>query len=301
MTDGVKAVKKAQNDEKLAQLEEELKQTPEHLAEQSPDDNLASAESLEEESAPTEEQPESQEESQEVDEQPVEETAEEGQDVDDVAQLSERAQKRFRRLSRENQDLRKNYEQLQNVVNVLQSEGFSHQQAQDLAPAVDQGVTALEDETVLDYERRVAAKAVEIVDRRMQEKEREQQRANQQQQLKTDIEWLESNIPELNQDKKESYDPDLDNYILDEYDKLSKHDPSVSLREVAEGVMEMRQSAVKKAVKATSNKVVKQATEQAIAPETAEHVPVDVSGELKSAKTIEELDEILQKEGLQGR
>lgn len=300
MSKSTKAVKKAKNDEKLAQMREQANEAAaaseaEIVEEQESEDNLPSVEESPEDSAPEEEQQEV-----ESEEQPDEEVQEEEQPAkdEDVSRLSAKAQKRYRNLANQNTELRAQNERLQSVVAALQNQGYSNQEINSIAPDVAEQVSGLTDQTEEQYRKEIITTASKLVDQRLAEKERETARREQIRSFNSDLVWLEDKYPELNpKDKK--YDSDLDSYLSSEYETLAKSDPTVRLRDVAENVMDIREKAVKSAKKDFAQEIVNDVSEEAIAPSTSgPEMDADIDSAMKNAKSVEELEEVMNKHKL---
>lgn len=242
----------------------------------------------EEENSPSEEEEVTEESEEDSEESVVEELTEE-----EVSKLSEKTQKRIRKLASEVERLkgmgeRSPYQELEGMGKELPEPDIDIDlgvRRSNLPWDIDRTPEVTEE----DYKKHVAEASRRVV---QEELRHERILAN----VAGDIKAVEGKYPELNPDDKDNYDPELAGYLLREYRAKFRANPETRLLTHVESFMSYRKSGREEEKKAAQAKVAKQAAEQAITPTVspARKTP-SAKDLLNRAKTIEELDEIASK------
>jgi len=215
---------------------------------------------------------------------------------EDVALLSAKAQKRFHKLSQKAKEadrLKKELEGLKKETpkpdeSPLRREFKEHTVPKE-TPPLEEGRLPWEasseerEVTPEEYARDVTSAARLVV-------QEELSRERRLMQLSEDIKTAEGNYPELNPES-DSYDEDLTNSISDWYGKLSKTDSNLRLLPFVEKLMGLRSRGAEQEKSKVTAKVAKQAAEQAISSTGAPSKAGGLEETIKSAKSIEELEE----------
>lgn len=276
----------------LSKLREEAIQQPEKPAPE--------AEELAEESRPSEEpkdsnpdgekKPESSDAHPKIDT-PIEEPE---------TELSPRGKKRFNEIIEKRKEAEARANQLQaerdslyQTIEALKQQGYTQRQAEEISEQVD--TEGFVEKTPQEYQADIARQAEIIVDRKLRQKDMEQQSARAAEYFQEDLKFVEKEYPLLNPDT-ENYDAKLETFIGNYYKNLLKENPMTRLKDVVKEVMELREQAVAEGKERTVKKVAKQASQQAIAPSVGKADPVPtLEDELKNATTDAELEAIKNK------
>jgi len=247
------------------------------------------AEELAEESLPSEDEEETQPEPDEGEEEaePIIE------DQESEPKLSERGQKRFQKLSEErktaleeNQRLQEENQNLYSVVQALQNQGYTQQEAQDIAPQIEQGYIDPQR-----YQQDVAQQAQKIVNQTLTQREAVQARIKSAEKYTEDLKVVEEKHPILNEDSPE-YDDKLSGFIADLYTSRVAKNPSVRLTDVTEEVMAIRNKAAEDKSKEEVGKVAKQASRQAMSPTGGKSDTTSLEDKVKAIDNEADLLEI---------
>lgn len=247
-------------------------------------------EELAEESLPSEDTEDSTE-------QPDEEVQEEETDVeeqkseddsqsDDDLPKSKRAQERYRKLASENKQLKEDNQNLYSVVNSLRDQGYTKQEAEQIAPQMDYNNIDPQQ-----YEQDVARKAQSIVSQELSNRELQQARLTQAEKFQDDLQVIEEKYEVLDE-SHESYDEDLSNFVSEVYESRATKDPKVRLTSVVDEVMKLREKAASEVARKTVGKVAKQASNQAISPSGGRTDTQSLTDKIKAVDSEAELEEM---------
>jgi hypothetical protein len=276
------AAVKNQHDEDLEKLEQELSAEASSSEESAPSET----EETEEESQV---EPEEESTGEEPAEEESEESSEESEEPEDVRQLSAKAQKRFRNLSTENNQLKEELNRLRYTVNTLQGLGYSKTEAEKIAPDID--TTGLTEITEDQYKQDVAKQARYIVKDELSKRDKMEQWTRQREWFQQDLETIEQKYPELNPDSDE-YNKDLDSFIGDYYERLRLQDPNLRVKDVAEKIISLNKKSLEKKKREDVNKLAKKASSQAIKSESQESTGTDISAKIMGASSISDLEKL---------
>lgn len=224
----------------------------------------------------------------------TEQETEQEEDLSDeeVSKLSEKAQRRFRKLVKKVKELSSKkreprtdpYEAFKGIEEEVSLPEIDVELGEE--PKLPWETTSQPPEiTVEDYKKHVseaAYKASENVIRRERILSR----------IASDAKMLEEKYPELNPDS-DSYDPNLTSYLYREFRQKFSSDNNLRLSKHVEDFMNFKRSSKEEGRKEVVRNVARQAAEQAMSP-TAEPPakPMTVTQKLKRAKTIKELEEL---------
>jgi hypothetical protein len=276
------AAVKNQHDEDLEKLEQELSAEASSSEESAPSET----EETEEESQV---EPEEESTGEEPAEEESEESSEESEEPEDVRQLSAKAQKRFRNLSTENNQLKEELNRLRYTVNTLQGLGYSKTEAEKIAPDID--TTGLTEITEDQYKQDVAKQARYIVKDELSKRDKMEQWTRQREWFQQDLETIEQKYPELNPDSDE-YNKELDSFIGDYYERLRLQDPNLRVKDVAEKIISLNKKSLEKKKREDVNKLAKKASSQAIKSESQESTGTDISAKIMGASSISDLEKL---------
>lgn len=282
---------KAVNDQELEQLESTLASTPIEEPEVTDEDSTSSTES-----APVETKS-----SEAVEDQSIANTEEDELAEDEVTKLSEKAQRRFRKLSEEIKSLTASLETYKTkekgIFDMLDTPNPSEVSATEQSSTsgfrlpwekYEGGEINLDD-----YKRDVELAASKIIDEKLSKSERNREIIDR---LKTDISVIKSLYPELD-DSKPFYDEGLSvkiaSYFRPLFDQARSKGEYFSFRAFAEDIMGVRELGKKEAQNEIAKKVTRQVAEQPISSET-DFVSKERSTEdlIAGAKTFEDLEKL---------
>lgn len=107
--------------------------------------------------------------------------------------------------------------------------------------------------------------------------------------IKADTTFLEDKYPVLNQDSEE-FDEALSTRISSWYKLMFRSNNELRFKDFVEEVMSLRAAGVEKGKTEVTTKVLQQASEQAISPSATRVEPVNVENQISGAKTMSELE-----------
>lgn len=261
--------------------EEELNQ----ILENAPKEGDDESEELAEESPPSEETEET-ESTEESDQPEVEEEPEVSgeQESEPPADLSTRGQERFKELTGKLKDVSSENEQLKILVNSLQSQGYTKQQADQIAPQIDLNNSDNYAQDVTNQARIIARQEVER-QRLITEQNQKVERFNE------DLKEVETKYEPLNEDSPE-YDAKLTGLVADLYESRSSKDPSVRLKDVVGEVMDAYETRAKEIAEKREGELRKKVASQAIPASGGKTDTETILDKLKNADSAAELAEL---------
>jgi hypothetical protein len=268
-----------QDEQELTKLREEADSVQAEEAE--PEKELA------EESPPSEDTEEQQPEPDEGKEEAKPDVVQE----QDSENLSQRAQERYRKLTSrlkettsEAERLRIENDNLLNVIQELQTQGYSRQEAEDIASDIDQ--SQIDPER---FKRDVALHARTIVNAEISKREQQMNHQRAQEHLREDLERVEKEYTILDETSPE-YDDKLAGVVADVYRQRVSAKPETRLTDVAEEVMKLYKRAGDEGVRKQSDKIVKKAASQAMSPTGGETKIDNLADKIGSADSLDELE-----------
>lgn len=281
----VNAAAKEAHDQELEKMEAEIAakaadpnyQPEEENGEASEEENTSSAKSAEgENNQPSEEKPEESKAPAKPDGEKPEEELEE-LSTEDVQKLSGKAQKRFKSLADENMRVKRENEFLRKHLN----------KPEEKEPVEKPSRAKLPWET----EEEETEDPVIVAKRTTLETMAEQKRQDTiLTNLQSDSDHLESTYPELKKGGKE-YDPVLVTKISVWYKTLFKDNNNLRLKDFVTELMSLRAAGVDRGKSEVTEKVVKQAAQQAIISNAPSSSPASsVEQKIQGAKTMAELE-----------
>lgn len=286
----VNAAKRELNDQELAKLEDELiSQLTSTPSEEGITSESPSASDEQQPASTVEEQPSTPTNEQEGQPEPKEEVkgeeAVQAQDFndEDVKRLSEKAQKRYEKITKENREMR---EQLAALQQRLAGIAPQPKQETKVAPLpweqpqqeADRELT--EDELRQEIER----KAREIV---RTELENEKIVAN----LQSDISECETRYPELNP-MSNTYDEQLADKLIQWYKSQVATNPHLRLKDFVSDFMSLRSKAADEVKRNVTGKVIQQASQQALGPAPVKSDTNNFEQLLSNARSVSDLEKL---------
>lgn len=194
----------------------------------------------------------------------------------EVDNLSKKAQRRFRKLSKELEDAKKQLD-LRDRYEPKQEE--PQQENYKLPWEVEKEEPGTE------------VNVEELVEKRSREIAQEELKKEKiLQTLKSDTESVQAKYPELNPEVADRYDPVLVDKIALWYKALFQQNSEVRLADVVEDVMDLTNRGKEQGKSEVTGKILKQASEQALTPSTARTETTSAFDAINSAKTVEELE-----------
>lgn len=285
--------------------EEELNKLREDSMKPQAEEDTTETEELAEESLPSEDEGKS--ESEELPDQRSDE-AEDLESGEQEPELSERGRKRFEQLSKNNRELIKKleekdtllarreeeYKNLAGLVDTLQDQGYTRQEAEAIAPQMDQ--------QFIDprrYQQDVARQAQVIVEQTLHQREQQQLRKQSAERFQEDLNAVEKKYDELNEDSPE-YNEKLALFVSDVYSFKNSQNPQVRLTDVVEEVMTLREQAAEDSTKRQVDKIRRQASRQAMSPNGGKTETSSIEKRIQEADSPAELERIRKEIGTNG-
>lgn len=264
---------KAEHDEELAKLEAEInalgKQEEPGTAEEEKTSDVQSA--AKDETKHSEEEPEKKEDEKKPDGATSTESDDAELSDEDVKQLSAKAQKRFKHLSKLNSEMNREL-------------AFLRKNTPKTEPAPEPKRTPLpwENEDEPDVAQIASEKARETV---METLRTERILAT----IKEDVKEVESKYPELNPNAPE-YDRVLLAKVSTWYKAQFKENNELRLKDFVDEVFALRERGIEKGRQEVTGKIAKQSAEQALTPSGGRVETSSVEEKIRGARTIAELE-----------